>query len=242
MRDCSRYLHAAGVVLVASAVAAGSGTINARADSSMRVVVEGGNIVLLKGSTRKSLTTSKRDSEAVLSPDGLWVVYTRSAKAVTGNPEDEAGDCASLSAPDELRRVRADGSGDELLIRGRAGSEPSQALCAFRNKQFTSSGTTIFFLSPAWTTSNALNAFDLDTRTARHIMPANDFGVLSWCTSDDLRDAIIAQQHRYFRFGGSYDWYWLFDPTGKKEISPVGEFADMEAVKSDLDASGQCGS
>ena len=30
--------------------------------------------------------------------------------------------------------------------------------------------------------------------------------------------------HRYFLLGGSYDWYWLYDPTGKKELGPLGQF------------------
>jgi len=211
----------------------------AHAGGGKRVAVETGNIVLLTGGTRKTLTASGRDSEAVLAPDQHWVVYTRSA-APRQAAEDEAGDCAGLSSPDELRRIRIDGSGDELLIRGRTGAEPDQALCRFQGKQFSSDGATLLFLSPAWATSSALHAFSMATRTARYVMPANDFAVLGWCTTD-LKDAIVAQQHRYFRFGGSFDWYWLFDPTGAKELGPAGEFESFEALKTDLDASGQCG-
>jgi hypothetical protein len=202
------------------------------------VSVEGGNIVLATGAAKTTLTSLKRDSEAVLSPDGAWVLYTRAAKPVT--EESEYDDCTSRSAPDELRRIKSDGSGDELLLTGEAGDAPEDALCGFQAKQFTSDGATLYFLSPAWTTSSALHAFDLTGRTARYVMPANDLLVLSWCTAEDLRDALIVQQHRYFRFGGSYDWYWLYDRSGVKEIGPVGEQEDAEAVKADLDASGQC--
>lgn len=235
---------AAGVLLapIAALVAIGCFTSDAVAGARLRVAVENGNVVLFTGNNRKTLTSQQRDSEAVISPDQQWVIYTRSAKPASKSPgEDDSGDCTALSAPDELRRVRIDGAGDELLIRGQAGSEPSQALCAFQNKQFSADGETLFFLSPAWATSSALHAFTLKSRTARYVMPANDFAILSWCTSD-LKDSIVAQQHRYLRFGGSFDWYWLFDASGAKEIAPVGEFDSFEAVKADLDASGQCAS
>lgn len=35
-------------------------------------------------------------------------------------------------------------------------------------------------------------------------------------------------RHRHFKFGGSYDWYWLFE--GAKEIGPIGEAASAPAV------------
>ncbi|WP_439541409.1 hypothetical protein [Hyphomicrobium sp.] len=208
-------------------------------DQLASVVAESGNIVLILGSVRKTLTNKGLDSQPALTPDGQWVVYTRSAKPPPDPSDDALVDCASLSQADELRQVKSDGSGDLLLMRGRSGAEPSQALCGFHNKQFSSDGNTIYFLSPAWTTSSGLHIYSRETQTARFVMPSNDYVVLSWCTSD-LKDAIIAQQHRYFKFGGSFDWYWLFDPSGKTETAPVGEFDSVEAIKSDLDASGQC--
>jgi hypothetical protein len=210
-----------------------------QAAPSPSVAVENGNVVLITGSSRKILTSRGRDSEAAISPDGQWVVYTRAAKPASREDEDEAGDCSALSAPDELRRIRVDGNGDELVLRGRAGAKPEEALCGFRAKQFSSDGAVLFFLSPAWTTSSALHAVMLSSGATRFVIPANDFLILSWCGSD-LKDAIVAQQHRYFRFGGSYDWYWLFDPSGGNELGPVGEFDTVEGLKADLDASGQC--
>ena len=204
-----------------------------------RAEIENGNVVLVTGTTRKSLTSLGRDSEAILSPDQHWVIYTRSAAAAGGADDEAPVDCSALTAPDELRQVKADGSADQLLLRGQAGDEPSQSLCAFQGKQFASDGRTMYFLSPAWTTSNALHAFSFDTRTARYVMPANDFVVLSWCMGE-LKDALIAQQHRYFRFGGSFDWYWLFDAAGRTDLGPIGEFDSTAAIRAELDASGQC--
>ena len=33
---------------------------------------------------------------------------------------------------------------------------------------------------------------------------------------------------RNFLLGGSYDWYWLYDPSGKKELGPLGQFNNPE--------------
>ena len=46
--------------------------------------------------------------------------------------------------------------------------------------------------------------------------------MLAGCADPQYRDDIAVSQHRYFVFGGSYDWVWLFSPTGR-EIGPVGE-------------------
>jgi hypothetical protein len=71
-------------------------------------------------------------------------------------------------------------------------------------------------------------------------MPANDVIVLSWCKGQDSRDNLVVQQHRYFVVAGSYDWYWLYDRTGKKEKGPVGEYDSEEALREAIDAAGLC--
>lgn len=54
-------------------------------------------------------------------------------------------------------------------------------------------------------------------------MPANDLLVLSFCPNK-YKDDLVVLAHRYFAVGGSYDWYWLYDAAGKKEIGPLGPF------------------
>ena len=68
------------VLLLASCIGLGTGSVQAAAD--LRLAVEGGNIVLIRGTTRKTLTTQKRDSESVLAPDRQWIVYTRAARPI----------------------------------------------------------------------------------------------------------------------------------------------------------------
>jgi dipeptidyl aminopeptidase/acylaminoacyl peptidase len=196
------------------------------------VAVKDGNIVLLQDGRERQLTKSGKDADPALSPDGKWVAFTR-----VGNPASTGsqGDCKSGAQADELRRIRVDGTGEELLVRGREGrNDPKQSICDFSSKQFTSDGRYIYFLSPAWATSAALHRYDTSTKALTFVIDAND------CKKAESRDNIVVNQHRYFVVAGSYDWYWLFDGAGKKEKGPVGEFDSTQAARDAINASALC--
>ena len=188
-----------------------------------RVLSEGNGIVLERDGSKKELTKSPQDVEPVLSPDGRLVYYTRRA---TG-PRDEQF-CAGPPKADELRVVGIDGKDDRLVLSGRRG-DPESELCHFRNKQLSSDGRRLYFMTPGWATSDTVHVYDLRTRDERFLLPATDFLVLNFCKNEH-KDDLAARSHRYFVFGGSYDWYWLFDPSGKKELGPLGEFDDRNAL------------
>ena len=59
------------------------------------------------------------------------------------------------------------------------------------------------------------------------LMPANDVLVLNFCRGK-YKDHLAVAQHRNFLLGGGYDWYWLYDPAGKKELGPLGQFANQD--------------
>jgi hypothetical protein len=202
------------------------------------VAVKDGNIALEQNGQQRQLTRSGKDAAPALSPDGKWVAFTR-----IGNPASTGsqGDCKSGAQADELRRIRVDGSGEELLVRGREGkNDPKQSICDFSSKQFSSDGRYIYFLSPAWATSAALHRYDTSTKALTFVIDANDVIVLNDCKKAENRDNIVVNQHRYFVVAGSYDWYWLFDGAGKKEKGPVGEFDSTEAVRDAINASALC--
>jgi hypothetical protein len=202
------------------------------------VAVKDGNIVLLQDGRERQLTKSGKDAGPALSPDGKWVAFTR-----VGNPASTGsqGDCKSGAQADELRRIRVDGSGEELLVRGREGkNDPKQSICDFSSKQFSSDGRYIYFLSPAWATSAALHRYDISSKALTFVIDANDVIVLNDCKKAENRDNIVVNQHRYFVVAGSYDWYWLFDGSGKKEKGPVGEYDSTQAVREAINASALC--
>jgi dipeptidyl aminopeptidase/acylaminoacyl peptidase len=217
--------------------AALSGLLTSPAAFAASVAVKDGNIVLVQDGRERQLTKSGKDAGPALSPDGKWVAFTR-----VGNPASTGaqGDCKSGAQADELRRIQVDGSGDELLVRGHDGKEPKQSICDFSSKQFTSDGRFIYFLSPAWATSAALHRYDTRTKALTFVIDANDVIVLNDCKKAENRDNLVVNQHRYFVVAGSYDWYWLFDGTGKKEKGPIGEYDGTQAVRDAINASGLC--
>ncbi len=132
-----------------------------------------------RGGTKTKLTASEMDVDPVLAPNGAYVVYTRQGRGRTVHGYDTSQVCATEPRPDELRQINADGSGDKLLLRGRKGG-PETQLCDFRQKQFSSDGRRLYFLTPGWATSGALHVFDTHSGDDRFVMPANDVLVLEF--------------------------------------------------------------
>ena len=194
----------------------------------LRVYSDAGSIFIERGGGTTKLTASEMDIDPVLSPNGAFVVYTRQGRGRSRRHYEPHQFCPTEPRPDELRRINVDGSNDRLLLKGRGGG-PEHQLCDFKSKQFSSDGRRLYFLMPAWATSDALHMFDMPAGEENFLLPANDVLVLSFCRSK-YKDHLIVLSHRYFLFGRSYDWYWLYDPTGKKELGPLGEFADREDV------------
>lgn len=190
------------------------------------VYSDAGNIFIERNGAKTQLTNSEMDVDPVLAPGGGAVAYTRQGRGRSVRGYDVNQFCATTPRPDELRQVNADGSADKLILTGRKG-EPLQQLCDFRSKQFSSDGRRLYFLTPGWATSGALHVYDMRTTDERFVLPANDLLVLNFC-SNKYKDALVVEQHRYFLLGGSYDWYWLFDPAGKKELGPLGDFDNPE--------------
>lgn len=213
-----RFALVAGTLLLPAALlhrAHGQG-------AAAQVHSDAGNIYIERAGAKTKLTSSEMDIDPVLAPNGAYVVYTRQGRGRTVHGYDNSQVCSTEPRPDELRQINVGGGGDRLLLKGRTGN-PETQLCDFRNKQFSSDGRRLYFLTPGSTTSGALHVLDVRSGNERFVMPANDVLVLNFC-SNKHKDNLVVLSHRYFLLGGSYDWYWLYDPTGKNELGPLGEF------------------
>ena len=187
--------------------------------NAQKLSVQNGNVcIVVAGETRK-LTSSGRDSEPVLAPDGKWIVFIRTVpgKLISTG----AGDAKET----QLWQMRGDGKDAMCLVRSKASDKMETVLGGFSRPQFSTNGKLVYFLSEAWTTSGALHVVDTTNSKEHFVCAAAEFEVV---TSGEYRDDLLVQQHRYFIGGGSYDWYWLLNPDGK-EIGPVGE--DTENFK-----------
>jgi hypothetical protein len=202
-----------------------SGAVAAQAQAT-RVYSDAGDIVIERNGSSTKLTTSEMDLDPVLSPNGASVVYTRQGRGRSPRNYEFNQVCPTAPHPDQLRRINVDGSGDQLLLMGRKG-EPERQLCDFRSKQFSSDGRRLYFLTPAWAASGALHVYDMRAGEEHFLMPAKGILVLNFCPNR-YKDHLVVLSRRYFMLGGSYDWYWLYDPSGKKELGPLGQFNNPE--------------
>jgi len=178
------------------------------------VSVKDGNIQFTdKAGKTTALTSSGKDSDPILAPDGKWVAFVRKVdgkKIATGSDEMD---------PTELWQVRVDGKEPSLLLRCRESQKPESLIAAFETLQFSTNGKLLYFVTPAWATSGAVHVVDTTNRKERYLFPGNN---LKLVPSGEYKDCLLVQQHRYFVGGGSYDWFWLLRPDGK-EVGPVGE-------------------
>ena len=181
-----------------------------------------GNIFLSRDGVEKQLTSSGRDSDPVLAPDGKWVMFVREIDgeliATGSSPDGEP--------PAELWQIGVNGKDPTRLVRTRADGDPKKLIAAFQNIQFSADGRLVYFVTPAWATSGAVHVVDTTNGKERFVMPGNELEIIH---SGQYRDHLLVNQHRYFLGPGSYDWFWLFRPDGT-EVGPVGE--DTEDFKS----------
>lgn len=185
----------------------------ARAAAPVAKVKDGNIILRVAQDEAKQLTSSRRDSKPVVSPDGKWIVFVRSVpekKISTGSGDHDA---------EELWQVGADGKDSIRLVAPRDAKEVKDLIAGFSDIHFSSDGKLVYFVTPAWATSGAVHVVDTTTRKERFVLAGNNLEVIR---SGEYRDCLLVMQHRYFLGGGSFDWFWLFKPDGT-EVGPVGE-------------------
>ena len=197
--------------------------------SSPSVSIEDGNVVLTDSGSRKTVTHLHLDSEPVLSPDHLEVLVTRA------NPGDDDQSCENnVKNREALWLVDLTSGTERKIISSRTGHAPGTQVCGFGEKQFSPDGERLYFSTPGWATSGALWVYDFKRAKAKYLLPSNGFHVLADCKDASFRDKIVVSQHRYFAFGGSFDWYWLYGRDGRTELGPVGEGLDAVNAACDM--------
>lgn len=175
--------------------------------AAQTVSIDRGNVVLTRpGAAPVRLTTGGNDREPVLSPGGRRVAFIR------GN-----------DAESELWVVDVAGGSARRLVNARRSDDAEENLTFFASPQFSPNGETVYFLTQAWATSSAVHAVNLATGRVRFVCPGNSLKVVP---RGEYAGYLIVSQHKYFLGGGTYDWYWLIEPSGKP-VDAIGESTEM---------------
>ena len=197
-------------------------------EATAAVTCDKGNIVYVSADgLRNRLTDSGRDKDPVLHPGGEWVYFIRSFE---GHFEEEKyiPPAGKQVLPDtllqeELWRVRRNGADAQMLYRHDIAGPGLNEVASIDNIQFSPNGALVYFEASRWATSDELWVIDKDGKRPHALGAGNGTRVVQSSTLGNYRGFIVTCQHRYFVFGGSYDWYYLFTPDMKKEIGPIGE-------------------
>lgn len=193
------------------------------------------NIYFENNGFTQQLTFLERDESPALNPEEEWVYFVRSTEGVwDGERYHPAGGeiIEDGILKEELWRIRIDGTEvEQLFVNDRGaidGPDPDYVIATINNIQFSPDGDKVYFETPNWVTSAALHIMNPDGSDVKLLGPGNETKiVLSARTFDDreksYRGYIVTSQHRYFFYGGSYDWFYLFTPDMKNEVAPLGD-------------------
>jgi hypothetical protein len=88
-------------------------------------------------------------------------------------------------------------------------------LRSFDDPQFSSNGRYVYFTTPAWTTSPAVQVVDTTNAKERFVCPGGSLEVLR---SGEYRDCLLVRQHCYLLGGDSFDSFWLLRLNGNEQL------------------------
>ena len=205
-----------------------------------------GNIFYADNGKAAQLTSLGRDGGPVLHPGDEWVYFVRNTP---GKWKEEKyypakGEVVKNGVlKDELWRINTDGSQARLLFRNEIssvdGPDPNYTIAAVGNIQFSPDGKKVYFETSRWVTSAALYVMNEDGSGVTMLGDGNGTKIILSANTFEGREKsyrgyIVTAQHRYFFYGGSYDWFYLYSPDMKKYIAPLGDDFDFFTETGDI--------
>lgn len=187
--------------------------------SFANVFVKAGNIYYAQGGKDLQLTNSNRDGSPVLSPNKKLIAFIRTGHQIIPQKCRDFSDISGKYGNQIWIYNIANKTEQMLVDNNFSCNKPKKRIVDPQQLHFSPNSRTLYFVASAWVVSGAVHAINIDGTNYRYIQPAN---MLTVITSGDYQGYLALQQHRYFIGGGSYDWYWLFTPDGKK-VGPLGE-------------------
>lgn len=183
------------------------------------VFEEKGNIFIQVENKAIQLTTTGLDHEPVRSPDEKWVAFS---KKIEGKVKHCSKVDQWICATDQLWIINLETKTERMLVEPlEDAADMREVIGSFEYKTFSPDSKTIFFLTPAWATSSAIHAVEINGDNERFITAGNSLKIIKSIHIQELVGHLIVHKHKYYP-GGSYDFYWLISPKGE-ELRPLGE-------------------
>ncbi len=162
------------------------------------------------------LTQDAEPANLIHSPDGKWIVFVKKSDYII--PSNcfyffEKGDHAN-----EIWIISVNEMTKKLLVAPHFNcKDVSKAILDPHNLQFSPDSKTLYFETSAWVTSGAVHAVDANGKHIRFVTDGGDLRIVQY---GPYKGDLIVNQHRYRFKGdtplGSYNWDWIFTPTGKQ--------------------------
>jgi len=185
-----------------------------------------GNIFIKdKDSKVTRLTSSGKNRNPLLSPDGKNLVYLRKSKN-TAIDDMSDGSPEQTDYADQIWIVNLKTGKEKCLVsdedktpREEAFPQLTRNRAYIFNLRFSPDGSKLYFQTSAAPTTAALYVVDIRTQKDRFFMYALDFDVIY---TGKYKNHLIVQKHKYFLGCGSYNWYWLVNEKGQ-EVDAIAE-------------------
>lgn len=186
---------------------------NATSQSKVAISEINGNIFVMRNGLKKQLTFLGKDRDAAFSPDKKTIVFAR---------EYQAGDKTQLSAR-AIYLMSSNGTNQRQLAfvpASDAQQQMSTDTTDCTSPNFSPNGTFIFFQCRAGAVTDSLHSFDASTGVERTINMVRSYEVVN---DGIYAGYLLAEMHKYWDQGGSYNWYWLLDPATGREVDLAGK-------------------
>jgi hypothetical protein len=155
----------------------------------------------------RQLTSTHANTDPLLTPDGQKVVYLKNPPNKPLTEDEQKYELWELWLSD------ISGKDAHRILEARPDDDPEKNLSYFNSLTFSPDSKQLYILTKAWATSNALHVLDLARGKEHFITGTDDVLVIS---KGRYANHLVVMKHKYFKQGGSYDYYRLITLQGKE--------------------------
>jgi TonB family protein len=163
----------------------------------VRVGVEDGDILLVESGKRVVLTSTGRDADPWIDPDGKVVLFVR------GDVDDEFR--TAVFEINVMSRVEHKVFAGPIQLRG-------GDINYFGDPEYSNDHKTLYLVAKTSVTTGDLFAVDTNTKVVRHIAEAASYDVIQ---SGPNAGDLLVYKRKISIVGMPFYLYWLYSPNGK---------------------------